>query len=324
MSTTLCTTPAGRGRRKSALTAAALATTMLTGISLVGSSTPAHAEAGNTYFKTEQEVINFLGQSAPLNQKEAVKGYPVNGLDSQQVKLDDVEKVYPHDQALKDVPSKLGSGFALAQSAPTEGGPSITTEGPDIRKSSSDDKEPWLSNWDAKSMCGQPSHHPDGKPMPCGFVGVLDTKYPTMQTSAAVMGKAQFSYKTQATVGQDTSQTSGWSVGGKVSSELTTPGGPGGGKGGTELNFTYSESTTTTNKWTTMTEQNNTYDVPDGVSGWVEGRANGGRYLGYIVYKLDFVDGSGKEKQKLVLIPARVLIQAPGNAVPMTFVKRRG
>ncbi|WP_369393562.1 hypothetical protein AB5J72_42940 [Streptomyces sp. CG1] len=321
---THCTAPARRGSRKGTLVAGALATTFLTGISLVGSPAPAHADDGNTYFKTPEEVIDFLSQSAPLNRKEAIKGYPVNGQDSQQIKLADVEKVYPYKEALNDVPAKLGSGFNLAQSAPTEHGPSITTEDPDIRKSSSDDKEPWLSNWDAKSMCGQPSHNPGGEPMPCGFVGVLDEKYPIMQTSAGVMGKASFDYKFGATVGQDTSQTSGWSVGGKVTSELATPGGPGGGKAGTELNFTYSESTTTTNKWTTMVEQTNKYEVPDRVNGWVEGRANGGRYIGYIVYKLDFTNANGERRQKMVLIPARVLIQAPGNSVPMTFVKRQG
>lgn len=279
-------------------------------------ASPAMAEDGNTYLKTEQEVFDFISPSAPLNQKESVKGYPVQGQDAQAVKLDDVEKVYSHDQALQDAPAALGSGFDLSDG--------ITTEDPDIRNSSTDDKEPWLGNQDAKSMCGQPSHNPNGEPMPCGFVGVLDKAYPAMQTSAAVMGKAQFSYKTQATVGQDNSQTSGWSVGGKVTSQLQTPGGPGGGTAGTELSFEYSQSTTTTNKWTTMTEQNNTYDVPDGVNGWVEGRANGGWYTGYTVYKLDFVDADGNEKQKMVLIPARVLVQAPGNAVPMTFVKRQG
>ncbi|KIZ17002.1 hypothetical protein [Streptomyces natalensis] len=302
--------PRRRARRAVVLAASALIAAPL----LAGAATPAMAEDGNTYFTTEQQVLDFLNQSAPLNQKEAVKGYPASGQDSQEVKLDDVEKVYPHDQALKDVPDKLGSAFNLP--------PTIPTEGPDIRNSSRDDKEPWLSNWDAKSMCGQPSHNPGGEQQPCGFVGVLDKAYPVMQTSASVMGKAQFSYKTQATVGQDTSQTSGWSVGGKVSSELTTPGGPGGGKAGSELNFTYSESTTTTNKWTTMTEQTNTYDVPDGVSGRVEGRANGGWYIGYNVYKLDFTDGDGNRKQKMVLIPARVLIQAPGNSSPLTYVKR--
>ncbi|WP_438490087.1 hypothetical protein [Streptomyces sp. S186] len=276
---TLCTTPARRGPRNAVLVTGALATAFLTGISLVGSPSPAHADDGNTYFKTEKEVTDFLAQSAPLNQNEAIKGYPVNGQDSQEVKLADVEKVYSHDQALKDAPSKLGSGFDLAQPAPTEHGPSLTTEGPDIRRSSSDDKEPWLSNWDAKSMCGQPGHNPGGDPMPCGFVGVLDQKYPVMQTSSGVMGKASFDYKFGAMIGQDTSQTSGWSVGGKVTSELSTPGGPGGGKAGTELNFTYSESTTT-NKWTSMVEQTNKYEVPDGVNGWVEGRANGGRYRG--------------------------------------------
>ncbi|GGX09847.1 hypothetical protein [Streptomyces noursei] len=316
--TTPVTTPAHKAPRRTGRRAAVLAASaaLIATPMLAGATTPAMAEDGNTYFKTEQEVYNFINKSAPLYHQEAIKGYPVSGQDSQKIKLQDVEKVYPHAQALKDVPTALGTRFNLPGSIPTEG--------PDIRTSSSDDKEPWLSSQDAKSMCGQPSQKKDGEPMPCGFVGVLDKAYPKMLGSSAVMGKAQFDYTTQATVGQDTSQTSGWSVGGKVSSELTTPGGPGGGKAGSELNFTYSESTTTTNKWTTMTQQTNKYDVPNGISGWVEGRANGGWYLGYIVYKLDFADGKGNEKQKMVLIPARVLIQAPGNSVPMTFVKRQG
>ncbi|WP_031487956.1 hypothetical protein [Streptomyces bicolor] len=64
--------------------------------------------------------------------------------------------------------------------------------------------------------------------------------------------------------------------------------------------------------------------VPDGVSGWVEVRTNGGTHLGYIVYTLDFTNAGGNRKQRMVLIPARVLIQAPGNSVPMTYVKRQG
>ncbi|MEV0375864.1 hypothetical protein AB0I10_40115 [Streptomyces sp. NPDC050636] len=305
-------TPEHTAPRRTGKYAAVLAASALIAVPLLaGTASPAVADEGNTYLRTEQEVFDFINRSAPLNQKEAVKGYPVQGQDAQEIKLADVEKVYPHDQALADIPAALGSRFGLP--------PTIPTEGPDIRNSSRDDREPWLDNWDAKSMCGQPSHTPGGESQPCGFVGVLDKAYPVMQTSSSVMGKAQFSYKTGATVGQDTSRTSGWSVGGKVSGSLGLPGNP-----SPEINFTYSESTTTTNKWTTMTEQNNTYDVPDGVSGWVEGRANGGWYTGYHVYKLDFVDGNGDEKQKLVLIPARVLIQAPGNAVPMTFVKRQG
>ncbi|UQA92124.1 hypothetical protein [Streptomyces halobius] len=310
--TTPVTSPVHKAPRRTGKCTAVLAASALIAVPLlVGAASPAMADDGNTYFKTEQEVFDFVSRRVHLNQKEAVKGYPASGQDSQEVKLDDVEKVYPHDQALNDIPAKLGSRFNLP--------PTIPTEGPDIRYSSRDDKEPWLGNWDAKSMCGQPSHDPGGESQPCGFVGVLDKAYPVMQTSAAVMGKAQFSYKTRATVGQDTSQTSGWSVGGKVSVSVGLPGEP-----SPEANFTYSESTTTNNKWTTMTEQNNTYDVPDGVSGWVEGRANGGWYTGYNVYKLDFTNASGERKQKLVLIPARVLIQAPGNSVPMTFVKRQG
>ncbi|MYT28119.1 MULTISPECIES: hypothetical protein [unclassified Streptomyces] len=313
---TLCTTPARRGPRKGSLVAGALATAFLTGISLIGSPTQAHAEDGNTFLRTEQDVINFLNQSQNrLNQSEAIKGYPAQGQDSQEVKLADVEKVYPHDQALADVPSQLGSGFNLASG--------VTTEGPDIRSSSSSDKEPWLDNWDAKSMCGQPSHNPGGEPMPCGFVGRLETPYPRMQSSDAQMGKQDFSYKTSAMVGQDTSKTQGWSIGGNVTSHLDITAGPVSGGTGREINFSYSQSTTTTNKWTNTVDQDRKVSIPDGVLGRIESRANAGEYLGYIVYKLDFTNGNGERKQKMVLIPARVMIQAPGSATPLSWIKRQ-
>lgn len=314
---TQCTTPARRGPRKGSLVTGALATAFLTGISLIGSSNPAHAEDGNTFLRTEQEVINYLSQSQNrLNQAEAVKGYPAQGQDSQEVTLEAVEKVYPHDQALTDIPSQLGGGFN-----PT---PGVSVEGsPDIRKSSSDDKEPWLDSWDAKSMCGQPSHKPGGEPMPCGFVGRLETSYPMMQSSDAQMGKQEFSYKTSAMVGEDTSQTQGWSIGGNVTAQMEISGGPVSGGSGREINFSYSQSTTTTNKWTNTVEQNRKVDIPDGVLGRLESRANAGKYLGYIVYKLDFTNGNGEQKQKMVLIPARVMIQAPGSAAPLSWIKRQ-
>ncbi|MFD5514028.1 hypothetical protein ACFWIB_40940 [Streptomyces sp. NPDC127051] len=298
------------GRHAAVLTAAVLIAAPLL------AAAPAAADEGNTYLRTEQQVFSLISKSAPLNQREAVRGYPARGLDSQEVTLGTVARVYSPEQALEDATATLGTRFGLT--------PGVPAEPTDIRARSGDQEEPWLDNWDAKSMCGQPNQEPGGQPMPCGFIGVLDKAYPVMLTSAAVMGRAQFSYKTGATVGQDTTQTSGWSIGGKVTSELSTPGGPGGGKAGTELNFTYSQSTSTTNRWTTMTEQNNTYDVPDNATGWVEGRANGGTYTGYIVYKLDFVGAGGDERQKMVLIPARVLIQAPTHPAPMTFVKRSG
>ncbi len=134
--------------------AGALTTAILTGLSLIGSPIPAHAEDGTTCFRTEQEVFDFISRSAPLNHKEAVKGYPISGQELQEV-------------------------------------------------------------------------------------------------------KAQFPYKTGATVGQEASETSGWSVGGRGSGKLGV-----GGEPSPEINFAYSESTTTTNKWTPMTEQNNTCASP--------------------------------------------------------------
>ncbi|MFH8596456.1 hypothetical protein [Streptomyces rimosus] len=68
-----------------------------------------------------------------------------------------------------------------------------------------------------------------------------------------------------------------------------------------------------------MVEERREIDIPDKEMGWLEGRANGGWYTGYIVYK---VENTGAKSEKIGLIPARVLIQAPTESVLITWVKR--
>ncbi|MER6306303.1 hypothetical protein [Streptomyces sp. NPDC001657] len=311
-------TSSRRSARRAAVLAAAAAFTALVATSLISDQTPATAgpsttaadDGGNTFYTTDEEVVGLLEQTAPLNQKEAIRGYPALGQDPRGVTLDAVEQSYPLDQAIRDVKDRLGSGFDF------EPGVEVV-DSPDVRRNSSDDLEPWLGGgMSAKHYCGMD----DSNGTDCGFVGVLDQKYPTVQSTAEVTGRAKLTYRTQATVGRDTSQTKGWSAGGKVSTTFK-PEAPGPDAGG-EFNFSYSESTTTTNRWTSMVEQDTEIDVPDSSVGWLDGRANGGWYTGYIVYKINLTPADGAPKQKIVAIPARVLIQAPGKSAPMTWVKR--
>ncbi|GGU97626.1 hypothetical protein GCM10010211_76110 [Streptomyces albospinus] len=308
------TTPGRRARRAAVLAAAALVTALVA-TTLMGNQTPATAgqpetasaadDGGNTFYGSDQEVISLLERTAPLNQREAVQGYPALGQDRRGVTREDVEKVYRLDDALRDVKSRLGRGWDVPP------GTEI-----DIRRNSGDDQEPWLEGMNAQHYCGKD----DADGSDCGFVGVLDQKYPTVQSTAEVTGKAKLTYKTQATVGRDTGRTKGWSAGGKLTTTIK-PKAPGPDTGA-EFNFTYSESVTTTNKWTSMAEQDTEIDVPDGTVGWLDGRANAGGYKGFIIYRIHLFPADGKPKQKIVAIPARVLIQAPGKSAPMTWVKR--
>ncbi|MGW7486247.1 hypothetical protein [Streptomyces sp. NPDC054786] len=129
---------------------------------------------------------------------------------------------------------------------------------------------------------------------------MLEKKYPTIAATQERQGKVKFIYKTQAMVGEDSSQTKGWSVGGKASASLTgesKPDGVGSDGGlGAEASFEYSESTTTNNKWTNTTEEATEGEVPDGVIGSLEGRANGGTYIGYIVKKEDLTSSDGTRR----------------------------
>ncbi len=59
-------------------------------------------------------------------------------------------------------------------------------------------------------------------------------------------------------------------------------------------------------------------NVPQGKKGYLEGRANGAYYVGYIV--LRDIDSSNREH--LVAIPARVYVQSPKTTSPVTWFKR--
>ncbi|MGW3012103.1 hypothetical protein ACWC9R_25210 [Streptomyces sp. NPDC001219] len=70
-----------------------------------------------------------------------------------------------------------------------------------------------------------------------------------------------------------------------------------------------------------MAEQRRDFPVPEGMAGATfQAHANAGWYTGYIVQKVDDTDA---KSEKIVTIPARVLIQAPTDDVPLTWVGRQ-
>ncbi|MGD3112282.1 hypothetical protein [Streptomyces sp. YGL11-2] len=309
--TTPVTTPAHKAPRRTGRRAAVLAASvaLIAAPMLAGTATPAMAEDGNTFYTSEQEVIDLLTKSSPLYAHEAIQGYPVTGQDTKRITLEEVKKVYTPDQAVTDAQKWL-TGFDS-----TSGFENFGTE---ERTSSTEDKDQWLGNWDAKTMCGKPSDElaRQNRKLTCGFVGKLDTEYPTMQATSKTTGKAKLTYTTQASVSREDNTTSGWSAGGKITLTAT----PENQGGSAEGSFTYNQSTSTTNKWATMAEERREIDIPDKTTGWLEARANGGWYTGYILQKIDDTDGKA---QKIVAIPARVLIQAPKDSAPITWVKRQ-
>ncbi|UKY48810.1 hypothetical protein [Streptomyces inhibens] len=310
------------GRTRTRRAATALATAGLTVASLIGTHSPAFAADG-VWYDNDAQVDAMLARTAPLNSSEAIMGYPVSGLETKLTPLAEVESKYPHQKALEDVQTQLGSVFNLDPDVAVK-------DSPDIRTSSQDDIEPWIprgpfdNGMTAKEECRRQGISPvPGVAVEpaCGFVGVLEKSYPSNGATARVAGGSKLTFKQQATVSKTESDTTGWSVGGKVNAKI---GKTDTGEIGVEGSFEYSQSTTTTNGFTSMRDETVETTVPGGHFGWIDERVNGGWYIGYIVYKITLMNGADDApKQKLVAIPARVLIQSPTTLSPVTWAQRK-
>ncbi|MGD3112167.1 hypothetical protein [Streptomyces sp. YGL11-2] len=311
------------GRRRTRLVARALAAAAgLTVASLSGTHSPAFAGEG-VWYDSDAQVDAMLARTAPLNSSEAVMGYPVSGLDTKMIQLAEVESKYPHEKALEDVRVKLGSAFKRDPDVAAK-------DSPDIRTSSQDVIEPWIprgsfdNGKSAKEECRDqgipPAPGVEVKPA-CGFVGVLESPYPSISQTPHVAGESKLTLKQEATVSKVESNTTGWSVGGKVNARINKADT---GELGVEGSFEYSQSTTTTHGFTTMRDETVETTVPGDHFGWIDERVNGGWYIGYIVYKITLMNGADDApKQKLVAIPARVLIQSPTTPSPVTWAQRK-
>ncbi|MFE1174047.1 hypothetical protein [Streptomyces sp. NPDC058773] len=288
--------------------------TALVAVPLAGAhaTTAWAADSTTPFYKSDQEVIDYISTFAPLKDTAAVQGYPVTGQDAKEITLEDVKKTgYTPDQAVQDAQQML-NGFTST--------PDAENFGTEERPSSKEDKDPgWLGNWDAKSICGQPSDllAKQNHKLTCGFVGKIDKKYPVMKTTDRVPGGTHLTYVTNVSIGTEEKEVSGWKAGGK----LTFNASPENKGGSLEGSFEYNQSTETTKKWASVDEQRRDFSVPNDVAGAAfQAHANAGWYTGYIVQKVDDTDAKA---EKIVAIPARVLIQAPTDDVPLTWVGRQ-
>lgn len=303
------TPPTARARR-----AALVVATALLAAPLAGSPATAWAadEDKTPFYKSDQEVIDYINSFAPLKDVAAIQGYPVTGQDTKEITLEAVKKTgYSPDQAVQDA-QKMLEGFGST--------PGFENYGTEERTSSKEDKDPgWLGNWDAKSICGQPSDvlEKQTRKLTCGFVGKIDKKYPVLLTTDRAPGGTHLTYVTEASIGTEEKEVKGWKVGGKLTINASPDNKGIALEGGGE----YNQSTETTKKWTNMSQLRRDFAVPEGMAGATfQAHANAGWYTGYIVQKIDNTDGKA---EKTVVIPARVLIQAPTDDVPLTWVGRQ-
>ncbi|WP_039629563.1 hypothetical protein [Streptomyces sp. 769] len=319
--------------------AGAIATALLTGISLIG-ATPALAEDGqqpsvdNQTYETDQAVLTAMEKWAPLNSAESVMGYP-KGLDRDKagnvkaVTLADVKKTYAPEQAITDAKNAAQqyagndknaeplreSARKLADGWP-DGSKSASS---DIRQNTKDDVVP-SGGQTAEQYCGMvnkdPQHPAYGQTAPCVFVGKLDEKYPVRAGTGGLAGEGKLTYKVEASVTDEKSTTEGWSAGGKITPKLGS--GDKGGEVGGEASFAYSYTATSLNRVTDTLATSVEINVPKDRKGYLEGRANGAYYTGYIVLR----DIDGNHQETVVAIPARVYVQAPNTTSPITWFKR--
>ncbi|MCQ4044719.1 hypothetical protein ACFOSC_20570 [Streptantibioticus rubrisoli] len=327
-------------RRGAGWVAGTAACAVLTAISLVGSQAPAFADAGQnasvdpSTYGNNQDVVNAMAKFAPVNASESVMGYPT-GLDRDNngnvkpAALADVKSTYDPGQAVQDAQNAARqyeadtkNPKALRDSAGhlVDGWPGGKKPNNDVRQNTNDDVLSWSGGQKAEQYCGMANKDPKspsyGQTAPCVFVGKLDEngKYPVKGSSDGVAGEAKLTYKVSASVTNEKSVTEGWSAGGKITPKI----GDGKSEIQGEASFSYSYATTSTNRVQNTLETSVEINIPKGQKGYLEGRANGAYYVGYIVLR----DIDSGNQEHLVAIPARVYVQSAKTTSPLTWFKR--
>ncbi|MFI1160274.1 hypothetical protein [Streptomyces sioyaensis] len=291
---------------------------------------------------------------APVAQSESVMGYP-KGVDRDKdnkvmpVYKDDVQAQYDAKQAVVDAKAAAkkyaedttNNPQPLRETAKLLADSSLTD--PEVRGDTNDDAiygrgGTEMSAEHAEMHCaGKHAPAPGGrvdqnaaKANPCVFVGKLDkkdgSKYPKVGGSSGMAGGGKKTYSVEGLSSEEKSTTEGWSAGGKFTPKLTiTPGGDKGGPGGGadgELSFTYSYSSTTTNKVLTTQKDQTEVEFPSDKKGSLQGRRDGAYYIGYIITrKLNAIYEDDRGKESLIAIPARVYVQSPQSSTSVTYFK---
>ncbi|MGD3110908.1 hypothetical protein [Streptomyces sp. YGL11-2] len=327
-------TAADQGRRRNRWAATAVATTFLTGASLLGTQGPAFADDKPTtpgsIYESDDQVLADMAKWSPVRDSESVTGLPT-GLDDKQVNLSDVsggQVNYNPDQAIKDA-QEAAKTFAEDPNTKEPARESAKrlyqpinglAQAPNYTAPRFTGKDAFKDEWTGQNLeqfCNQANHDKDraGQKPPCAFVGKLTEKYPVKgQAGDGLAGGGKLTYKISSSVTDEKSETEGWSVGGKITPKI------GDGKSDipAEASFTYSYAATSTKRLQNTMETDVEMTVPEGKQkGWLEPRGNGAYYTGYIVYR-----ANNDTQQRMVAVPARVYVQSRDTTSPITWFKR--
>ncbi|TXC98764.1 hypothetical protein [Streptomyces sp. ISID311] len=349
-----------KARRTMALAAAIAAVVPLVGTASPAVADDPKPIDNKKIYSSEADILEAMGGEngwAKVQESESVMGYP-KGIDRDKdgkvipVYADDVKAQYdPNDPshavkaAVKDAKAaaKKYADDTTNHPQPLREMAKLLADSPLddawVTKDTNDDKlfakgtEGPAEEYCAGKMPKYAAEPPQNaaKANPCVFVGKLDkkdgSKYPKVGGGSGMAGGGKKTYAVEGQTTDETSTTEGWSAGGKFTPKLTiTPAGDKGGAGGEvggEVSFTYSYSSTTTNKVSTTQKDQTEVEFPSDKKGSLQGRRDGAYYIGYIVVRkvnhkiLD--DNPGQEQ--LVAIPARVYVQSPQSSTSVTYFK---
>ncbi|MEU8781812.1 hypothetical protein [Streptomyces sp. NPDC048637] len=327
------TSDAARCKRRNTW-AATVTTVFLAGASVLSSQAPVFADdkptVPDTLYESDDQVLADQAKWTPVNDTESVMGLPT-GLDNKQVNLSDVEGGqvnYTADQAIKDAQdaAKKFAEDPNTKEPARESAKRLYEEIPGLTPAPSytaplfTTKEAYKDPWTGENLdqiCNRQNHDParQGQKPPCAFVGKVTEKYPVKGGGGdGLAGGGKLTYKISSSVTDEKSETEGWSAGGKIAPKLSD----GKNEFPVEASFTYSYASTSVKRLQNTLETGVEINVPDGKQkGWLEPRANGAYYTGYIVYRQN-----NEAQQRMVAVPTRVYIQARDTTSPLTWFKR--
>ena len=352
----------GRARSATVLAAAALVAAPLMGTASPAAAADEQKPIKDkeTIYSSEADIIAKMAGTAekkgwaPVADSESVMGYP-KGLDRDKdgkvmpVYKDDVQAQYDATQAVVDAKAaakkyyedKINNPQPLRETAKLLADSTLTD--PEVRGDTNDDAlfgrgGPELGAEHTEMYCaGKHAPAPGGrvdqnaaKANPCVFVGKLDkkdgSKYPKVGGSSGMAGGGEKTYTVAGETTEEKSSTEGWAVGGKFTPKVAlTPAGDKGGAGGelgAEASFTYSYSSTTTNKVSTKQQDETKVTFPSDKKGSLQGRRDGAYYVGYIVVrKTNALPEDNIGQEHLIAIPARVYVQSPQSSTSVTYFK---
>lgn len=149
----------------------------------------------------------------------------------------------------------------------------------------------------------------------CKFIGKLAEAGPVAWESPPTNADVTSTYKFSAQSTRTNTTTSGWSIGGEIGATIGDSKKGGSGK----ASFTYSTSTTDSVANMTGYEQSHTVKYEAGSYKSLQMRAHGGKYVGYLAYRIPDTTRGGA----YALMPVSVFIKSPDSPAAVTINEKK-